>query len=1241
MLEKIFKNLLSNGSTEAKNILISAGKKAIKKIKSSNDLEKVFVNIGSFFMKHEKDKSSLFDSLEQALSSENMIKISSNLNTDDGYSLKEHLHDSIMSVLIQYDIPFEYAESYTYKILYTIIEQIREVDPEKYEQYFLKEWRDEENAHIMRLQKRIDSIAQTLSVINREKENVFSLGEIDLELRRSTQNPTIGIDFFKVDDEHFQDEFESHCHDESVYIKGRSREETVYCILNELRRLNDSRPIYVIKSLESWNKLRLIPNNENVFIPWFNAEEIIPIEHNTNIFVLDDNIPAFNKKVYEIRPRTQDTIVRCLVDAGMDHEGAYSLVRDTHGLYIQIKKQIFNGEYCKKPSWIDGINDKAKKTCLLIGSWEEFEGDKLVVEALYGDTYESFMNEIVPYTKGDDPFIYIVKYNGTETYCLASTENVWSYLDVAFEEPIWNMFVKVFIEVLNESETLFSYEGHERLIAQIKGERLFWSETIRKGMLKTMLIKGAYKNVGEAQEVFDKVASEILGYVRVEKQWFYISRFWKELCEISPVTVLNRLDKEFDENTGLISLFENQKKDFLFERNAYIDILWGIEQFLVQKDFFWRAFRWLLKLDSRNYEYVSNSPKDIMAKIFCTWMDFTALKTTEEKINAAKLTFELDRLNAWEIIYSSLESAGRSILGNQSVPQYRVFEVAQPTTIGNMQNVQRAYLELLLKNTDFSVDRWLKMITLSEVLWNEARERVFEQLLYDVVQMSDEEITKVKNDIRKLLYRHRYFSSSGWALSEDILEQYEKLLDDIKCNTPEYEYSYLFNALYDCPILHPIPYESEGELKENDRLKEKLIRESIKEFENKKLNLSKLVHICANEDHSSIGKYLAKYWNEGLWDDYVIKVLIENQDNGVMAVDYISWTNIDEKDSFNNIFDMLYSLGCTDNVLAKAYRIEAARTKSIPLVDNASESIKKEFWTICCACDESNTEWAINECKKYATIDIFLEQIHMLNFRKPLNAQYLFDSFKNIEEMPYSGDNNMTGYYIEQLLSILQEAFMDNYEKSIRISHLEIFFMNVIDWSTMRCFQRMIKESPELLAEIVDTIYKHDHQDNITKSFEDIKFRNMYTLYEKACFCPMEKNGVVREDKLKEWVERYRELLEQNDQKSLFGFTIGRFLAFSPVGKDGHSPCEAVRKIIEEYGDDDMIDRYQMTIYNNRGVYSPSAGKDEYYIAEKFKANAQFLEPNYPNTSKIFYGLYKRYLRESDRERQEAENGIF
>ena len=70
--------------------------------------------------------------------------------------------------------------------------------------------------------------------------------------------------------------------------------------------------------------------------------------------------------------------------------------------------------------------------------------------------------------------------------------------------------------------------------------------------------------------------------------------------------------------------------------------------------------------------------------------------------------------------------------------------------------------------------------------------------------------------------------------------------------------------------------------------------------------------------------------------------------------------------------------------MAEVYKIEAHRTKEIPLVTFAPEPIKKEFWKTCFYCDEHNKFWALAECKKYATLAVYRDQVHLIHYQKPL-----------------------------------------------------------------------------------------------------------------------------------------------------------------------------------------------------------------------------------------------------------------
>lgn len=98
---------------------------------------------------------------------------------------------------------------------------------------------------------------------------------------------------------------------------------------------------------------------------------------------------------------------------------------------------------------------------------------------------------------------------------------------------------------------------------------------------------------------------------------------------------------------------------------------------------------------------------------------------------------------------------------------------------------------------------------------------------------------------------------------------------------------------------------------------------------------------------------------------------------------------------------------------------------------------------------------------------------------------------------------------------------MDNSEKCMQIAMLEMVFFNILDWSKMKCFQKAIKQSPEMFAEMVSIIFKHQGEEGSVSSEAENTYRsNIYRLYYKAEFCPAEENGIVDLHNLKIWIEK-------------------------------------------------------------------------------------------------------------------------
>ena len=115
----------------------------------------------------------------------------------------------------------------------------------------------------------------------------------------------MGLDFFKLDDEQFESKFQNSLNDTKVYVVGKSREETTYRILNELKNKNSKRITLVVKSEKEWNKLQHSNLSGNILVPFFYADRIVVIPNNTNIFIYGEDEPCYTQNKLILRKRTK------------------------------------------------------------------------------------------------------------------------------------------------------------------------------------------------------------------------------------------------------------------------------------------------------------------------------------------------------------------------------------------------------------------------------------------------------------------------------------------------------------------------------------------------------------------------------------------------------------------------------------------------------------------------------------------------------------------------------------------------------------------------------------------------------------------------------------------------------------------------------------------------------------------------------------------------------------------------
>lgn len=107
---------------------------------------------------------------------------------------------------------------------------------------------------------------------------------------------------------------------------------------------------------------------------------------------------------------------------------------------------------------------------------------------------------------------------------------------------------------------------------------------------------------------------------------------------------------------------------------------------------------------------------------------------------------------------------------------------------------------------------------------------------------------------------------------------------------------------------------------------------------------------------------------------------------------------------------------------------------------------------------------------------------------------------------------------------------------------------------------------------------------------------------------------------------------EQNGYTQSLGDLLGKLLAHSPAGDNGIWPCPCVCKYIESHSSQTLKQGLLDGVFNKRGVYLSTGGRNEKHLSDQYLFYADKLISWYPKTAIILKDISKMWWGESKRE---------
>lgn len=1108
-----------------------------------------------------------------------------------------------------------------------------------------------------------DGIASRLdAVLLNDYEFYFNelglkLVEKDLDIYKFEENlleitsPSISLNFFDYEEADFEEKFLALLSTErTIYLQGKTKEEVLGYILFIIKTKGKEflPKVKIVNTIDEWNTIGNYTEGK-VLIPNFNAIEISIIPRNTNIIIYSEEDFTNDKVHLKLQKRTLSNMNNKLSREIDDVVLANRLVNECNGLYSIFKRKVFDGKN-RKPKW-EGFSTRSLIPVLLTGAWEENSKDRVFIELFANEPYENYINQLKQITNREDPFVLHFKNGYSNSFKLANLEESWGILGNAITMEQLTLFKEKSLDVLLSvpSKYLLPIEDHFQAELITKKDEEY-SVTLKRGITRSLIALAlqGYENGVDFQRFVDDIFTSLFSQISRLDQLLAITDFMDLIVEASPKKFIDFLEKEVSkEESEIWRLFENNG-NALFSKNYYTHILWGIEKLLCLEEYVVPAIKILVKLSERDLEYkMSNSPFNTLSHALLDWVHVVNI-SIEEKIELVKNIVETSTIG-WKVLASILPSRSSRAISNMVRMRYRSYKLVEELQYQDqVYETQKAYYEIAINNAKEDLSKW-------ELIFEDALffELGLEELLIEKFKQSidreipDNKIYNLKEKLRDIIYKHRYYKDSDWSMCEEHISILEELFNSLSYKSNVYNYLYLFTN-YKLLDLNPTPlntdlksdWESERENLYNKQVE--ALKEILADGIDNLWGLVYLVrqyNIDGNSEYS-IGRILAKeIFNLHLNLDLISKMRENNAKEVLIA--YLDTLYVNQ--GFEIIKDALSTLGNEHELKVKVLRISSIDNDFLLTLDEQDSEVIHEFWATFLAhryyrnnIEENSVNLVWDKLLEYRNYNALLNMVDTY-FKNDIdkNIKILELILNNQEEITI---NSFNSYLIIDLFKNIHENIEINRENEVyfKVYRLEwAYFEIIIDWLEPKFLIHELKTNPVYFAYLIKLIYKSSKADKEDEIADKENVRQVWRVLNKLKFCPcVTIEGEVNEGELEAYVTVFLREIDKSGHELIGRKVLGGCFAHAP--QNTMFPCESVCNIFEKYFTEEMEKGFIQEIWNSRGVHIVSDGKEEEALALKYENFYKKVRMKFDKVSRVLLKLSEIYKNESRAEREEA-----
>lgn len=803
------------------------------------------------------------------------------------------------------------------------------------------------------------------------------------------------------------------------------------------------------------------------------------------------------------------------------------------------------------------------------------------------------------------------------------------------------------IKILKEKDPKLDLPKENRFAAEIYNKRLIYSQNIREGISESLALIGSKPQAlsscsnGKAKAIVDDVIRSLLKDA-IWEQWASLESHLPLLAEGSPDQFLEAVE------SALINLSESPFNDIFDQElstgfgghNYMTGLLWALESLAWHPDNLSRVSIILADIASIDpggnwANRAANSLKDI----FLPW-HIQTIATFDRRIASLKAVLIEQPKVGWELLIELIQSKNGFTTGSHQ-PIWRDYiprNWSANVLVSEFRDQMIDLSKLALEDAKTDSEKLSQLVKILNEIPNSVKDSILNYLASDdVIELPEDERFTIWNELDKLVRKHKRFSDTDWAFPEEKINEINNIATCLSPKSLEFLFSPLFSE-YDHDL-----YEEKGNYKEQETKLESKREEAIQ-----KILASGGLDQCLNFTKKvtfpeKVGRSLGVIAS-GEIEDEILKLLESNDENEVKMASEFLWTKYWNlgTDWLDIVLEKDLNLSQYAKILTQLPFDEEVWDRVSSKLGDTHESLYWKNVKVNPRGNDRDLSFAVKKLIRYGREGEAVRCISRMsynhnNFNVELAVSSLLALLESNDEVKY-----LDNYDTVELIKRIQ------YSKNVKQEDLFIIEWNFLPWfgqfssGSAITLEKQLASDPDFFVKVV-ALAVHSKNNNVSLDPEKDKYqillaRNAYRLlYQWEYFPGIQNDGSFNSTEFKNWINEVSNIAEDSDLTKVIQSIIGRILTYAPIDPNGLWIHKEVAKVINNRNADIIRRSFITELYNKRGIYSFSHGKEEYKLLLHFKQKADELDingfPRFATSMRSLADSYKR-LAEIEEERK-------